>query len=98
MANFREEDIQKVWEKGIIKEGYNSKVHRFDMCGALMRRDKYGDRDNNFGWEIDHVVPESKGGGDDINNLQPLQWENNLSKLDKKDNSGFCVVSFTPSK
>ena len=38
-----------------------------------------------FGWEIDHIKPVSKGGTDNLSNLQPLYWENNRSKGDKLD-------------
>lgn len=47
-----------------------------------MLRNKYGATDSEYGWEIDHVVPRSKGGTDLLGNLQPLQWENNRSKGD----------------
>ena len=32
--------------------------------------------------EIDHIKPVSQDGGDELSNLQPLQWENNRHKGD----------------
>lgn len=81
MANFSEEKIQKVWEKGQIVENFDSSKYRKDCCGAWMQRDKYGTEEL-YGWEIDHVYPVSKGGTDDLINLRPMQWENNRSKAD----------------
>ena len=41
----------------------------------------YGE-ESEYGWEIDHVLPLSKGGTHDISNLEPLQWQNNRTKGD----------------
>jgi len=42
----------------------------------------YGVTDSKFGWEIDHRKSVAKGGGDEIQNLQPLLCVNNLTKGD----------------
>jgi len=78
--SFSDDTIQKVWEKGTVVSGYDKNVWRKDQCGAWIKRDRYGDRDSKYGWEIDHIKPSSDGGGDELSNLRPLQWENNASK------------------
>ena len=43
---------------------------------------KYGDIKPDYGWEIDHIKPVAKGGGDEFDNLQPLYWKTNRHKGD----------------
>ncbi|TAL71314.1 MAG: HNH endonuclease [Bacteroidetes bacterium] len=90
MANFSEEQIKKVWEKASIVSGNDSNVFRKDQCSAWISRQQYGNRKSSYGWEIDHITPESHGGSDELSNLRPLQWENNLSKSGGKL---VCVVT-----
>ncbi|MBL8564323.1 MAG: HNH endonuclease [Hyphomicrobiaceae bacterium] len=55
---------------------------RHDACGAWIHRHSYGNRDSPYGWEIDHISPESNGGSDALSNLRPLHWRNNVAKSD----------------
>ena len=50
-----------------------------EYCEALIEKAAYGRR-GRFGWEVDHILPVSRGGGDNLSNLRPLHWENNDAK------------------
>jgi len=76
---FDDETINNVWNKAREISGQNPNDTRQDACGTEMNKDDYGNRDSNQGWEIDHKDPN---GGDNLSNLQPLQWENNNNKSD----------------
>ena len=73
--------IQKVWEKAAITDGKNPDLLRKDYAGAWIKRDDYN-KLSTYGWQIDHILPLSQGGTDDIDNLVPLHWRNNKSKGD----------------
>ena len=47
-----------------------------------MKRQEHGDTNSKHGWEVDHIKPVARGGTDSMENLQPLQWENNRKKGD----------------
>ena len=85
-----EEQIQAAWNRATVVEGFDKNRYRKDACGAWIIRNKYGDTDSLYGWEVDHIVPQSllrdKGFSDSLIdnslNLRALQHENNASKQD----------------
>ncbi|MEK9208781.1 MAG: HNH endonuclease signature motif containing protein [Patescibacteria group bacterium] len=80
MANRK--TILAVWEKAKEIRGQDPDSWRRDMEGNKIRFASYGTR-GDFGWEIDHKYPSSKGGSGSLRNLQPLHWQENREKGDK---------------
>ena len=58
---FKTSIIDAVWGKAHPVVGSNPDKFRKDACGALMVKSSFG-KDSQFGWEIDHILPISKGG------------------------------------
>ncbi len=76
---FTPDKIQQIWEKGVAVDGYDPSKWRKDFAGAWIKRDLYGNTQE-YGWAVDHLRPRSAGGTDDIENLTPLHWRNNIMK------------------
>ena len=83
-VNLRQETtILAVWLKGKVIPGYDSSAIRCDSAGSVMLFSQYGNCKSDFGWQVDHIHPRSKGGRTVLTNLQPLNWRNNQTKKDK---------------
>ena len=69
-------------------EGLDSNVYRRDPCGAAIKLDNYKDRSDEYGWEIDHIVPRAllkehfvpDEEIEDQQNLRAMHWKNNDAK------------------
>lgn len=83
--------LDAVWSRATAVDGCDPVSVRKDCCGALIMRSAYGDRDSDYGWEVDHIFPEALGGDDNIRNLRPMHWENNVSKGDDYPTYGAVV-------
>ena len=89
MSNFSDAQIEKIWRKGLTLDGWNSDEYRLDAAGAMMVKSHRG-KDDNYDWEIDHVlskkkmkelgIPEEEW--DDDDNLRPFNAKNNNRKSD----------------
>ena len=77
---FPDNVIKQVWEKATVVPGYSPDEWRKDQCGAWIGWRYYGNRNSQYGWEIDHITCIANGGTDALSNLRPLQWENNASR------------------
>ncbi len=79
MTSANESLINTVWEKASIVKGFNPDMWRKDFAGAWLLRDQFG-LSSDYGWDICLLVPASHGGTNDIDNLYPIQWENQRRK------------------
>ena len=72
----KRDNVQAVWETAERGRGLNPTTRRVDASGTVIHRNRYG-QTGAGGWEVDHIQPRSKGGSDDIRNLQALNTRDN---------------------
>jgi len=77
---FDEAIIEAVWSRAPLSSDHPPM--KTDAHGTLIWREGYGNTNSRFGWKIAHKSPISKGGKDELDNLQPLQWENSRRNVD----------------
>ena len=87
MSDYTKEQLDKIWEKGVVVNDLNPTVYRTDDAGGLMKRTLYG-KEGNLGWEVDHIYSKEKlkalgvpkNRWDDMVNLRPMNAKNNVAK------------------
>ena len=75
--------IEHAWEKASTVRRKDPDTWRKDDKRNLIRKGSYGTQ-GEYGWEVDHKNPISKGGTDSLRNLQALHWEANREKGAKR--------------
>jgi|JI61114C2RNA_FD_contig_21_16002591_length_432_multi_4_in_0_out_0_1 hypothetical protein len=87
------EQILAAWKNASAPPaGYDSSKYRLDSCGALIYWSSYG-KTTDFGWQVDHVFPASKGGKEEHVNLRAMQYQNNGAKANNYPGYS-CAVTF----
>lgn len=59
-------------------------MKKIDVEGNKIQFKDFGKKCST-GWQADHIIPRTKGGSNDISNMQPLQWVANIIKSNKLD-------------
>lgn len=72
------ETAMRLWNKSF---GKDTKV--VDFAGRTIAKGAYNDRNSEFGWNVDHVLPQSRGGVTADHNLVCCHISTNDEKADK---------------
>lgn len=72
------ETAMRLWNKAFGKE---TKVQ--DFAGRTIAKGAYNDRNSEFGWNVDHILPQSRGGTTADHNLVCCHIQTNDEKANK---------------
>ena len=72
------ETAMKLWNKTFGKE-----IKTTDFCGREIAKGAYNDRNSEFGWNVDHILPQKLGGKTAEHNLVICNIKTNDEKADK---------------
>lgn len=76
IVKIKQEQTKDVWQRI-----FGNKQSAKDFCGREIRKDKR--EDSKYGWNVDHIMPQSKGGTNTQSNLQIVHKTTNAEKGDK---------------
>lgn len=82
-----EQFVNDVWAQGRAVPGVDAGLWRQDACGAWIRRDRFGRRDDPFGWKMESVAVEPPVL---VGLLRPFHWRN---RYDRDRSRPVCVVT-----
>jgi len=71
------ETAMRLWSKSFGKD-----TKAVDFAGRTIAKGAYNDRNSKFGWNVDHILPQSKGGATADHNLICCHIKTNDEKAD----------------
>ena len=69
-----------VWNKAAPCPGKPAHLWRKDRYGRVIKFDEHGKGNLPYGWLIVRVIPYSRGGADELSNLEPLHWQSRMER------------------
>lgn len=92
LSEFIESRGDAIWDHRRKSSGYVSGTLRYEVLkSAMFRCDLCGVSADDRALEVDHILPRSKGGSDEISNLQALCYSCNAMKRDR-DSTDFRLI------
>lgn len=83
MTEEKRMDINRETAMALWTKRYGKTVRVKDFSGREMDKGSYDNRNSKYGWNLDHILPKSKGGKDTESNLICVHIETNDEKADK---------------
>ncbi len=78
IMELNKETANRLWVKQ-----FGKRQKAFDFAGREIAKAAYNDRKSDFGWNVDHILPESKGGKTADHNLICCNIKTNDEKADR---------------
>ena len=81
-----------VWSNAIKIPGKNPNIWRKDDMGIMIKFNDLNSVTSKYAWNIDHIIPITRGGSNHLDNLQPLNRKDNIRFSNKltRDNPKYC--------
>lgn len=76
-------DLNKETAIRLWVQQFGKKQKAIDFAGREIAKAAYNDRNSNYGWNVDHILPQSRGGKTADHNLICCHIQTNDEKADK---------------